>query len=341
MPLHIDKAFDVGMLQVTFIMSIGSKNYAMHNGSRAIETTNINKTFGDKRAVDDLSFNVERGEIFAMLGPNGAGKTTTIRMILDILKPDTGTIQVLGGKITEATKDHIGYLPEERGLYRDTKVLTCLAYLGELKGMSRSDAKREATRLLERVELTDTADRKVSTLSRGMQQKLQFATTIIHKPDLIIIDEPFSGLDPVNTMLIKGLLYEVRDQGTTIVMSTHQMHQIEEMADRLLMIHHGRRMLYGTVDEVRQRFALHAVVVEGSGDWSTLPGVLSVAAEENGHGHTLTLDASVSIDDIMRALANSPDHRVRRLEEAIPALNEIFIQVVKERGEVLNGVDDA
>ncbi len=299
---------------------------------KALDITNISKRFGKTQAVDDLSFEVARGEIFAILGHNGAGKTTTIRMILDILKPDTGTIRVLGAPINENIKDRIGYLPEERGLYRDVKVAECLAYLGQLKGMSPKDAKDRAMALLERVELADTADQKVQELSRGMQQKVQLAATIIHQPDLIIIDEPFSGLDPVNTLLLKDMLYDVRDQGATIMMSTHQMHQIEEMADRLLMMHHGERVLYGSVEDVRRRFALHAVEVEGTGNWAAAPGVARVEAGENGREQVLILEQGVTTDDIMRTLANSPDHHVRRLEEAIPSLNEIFIHVVKEMG---------
>jgi ABC-2 type transport system ATP-binding protein len=262
-------------------------------------------------------------------------------MVLDILKPDTGSVEVLGGHINEATKDRIGYLPEERGLYRDAKVQDCLAYLGQLKGMSVAASKQRASELLELVELAEDAEKKVSELSRGMQQKVQFASTVIHDPDLIIIDEPFSGLDPVNTLLIKDLLYSVRDRGATVVMSTHQMHQIEEMADRLLMMHHGRRVLYGTVDDVRRRFAIHALEVEGTGDWAIVPGVARVEASENGREHVLILEEGVSTDDIMRALANSTDHHVRRLEEAIPSLNEIFIQVVREQGGVLEGNNHA
>ncbi|MCZ7544058.1 MAG: ATP-binding cassette domain-containing protein [Anaerolineae bacterium] len=288
----------------------------MQNGY-SIEVAQVSKSFGATHAVVDISFEVMRGEIFAMLGHNGAGKTTTIRMILDILKPDTGSIKVLGSKINEATKDRIGYLPEERGLYRNVKVVECLSYLGELKGMGASDARARAMALLERVELADVAEKKVSELSRGMQQKAQFAATVIHNPELIIIDEPFSGLDPVNTLLIKDLLYEMRDQGSTIVMSTHQMHQIEEMADRLLMMHFGKRVLYGKVDEVRKRFAINAVEVEGTGDWAALPGVINVERAENGREYHLMLDEGVTPDDVIRAIADSPDHHVRRFEEAI------------------------
>ncbi len=294
----------------------------------AISVRGVSKKYGDFTAVDNLSFEVRRGEIFAVLGPNGAGKTTTIRMILDILKPDTGSIEVLGGPITEATKARIGYLPEERGLYHNVRVLDMLVYLGQLKGLSGAEARARALSLLEHVGLAENARSKVKELSKGMQQKVQVIATILHRPDLIIIDEPFSGLDPVNTEMVKDLLYEMNREGVTIIMSTHLMHQIEEMADRLLMINRGRAVLYGDVHEVRQRFAKNAVIVEGEGDWAALPGVQAVEAGENGRDVLLRLADNVTPDEVMAALATSPAYRIRRFERAVPSLNEIFIEVV-------------
>jgi ABC-2 type transport system ATP-binding protein len=180
---------------------------SMSSVANAIQVSGITKRYGQHMAVDNLSFEVHRGEIFSMLGPNGAGKTSTIRMILDIIKPDSGAIQVLGGPFTEATKEHIGYLPEERGLYKGARLVELLTYLGTLKGMSTADATRRANELLEAVELGENKKSKVSELSRGMSQKVQFIATIIHNPDLIIVDEPFSGLDPVNTEMIKNMIY--------------------------------------------------------------------------------------------------------------------------------------
>ena len=297
--------------------------------SVAIAAEHITKNYGNLRAVDDLSFEVYSGEVFALLGPNGSGKTTTIRMILDILKPDSGRIAVFGGPLTEAAKDRIGYLPEERGLYRGVQVLDMMIYLGTLKGLSPSEARRRSLELLDKLELSEHAKSKVSELSKGMQQKIQFAVTVLHQPDLIIVDEPFSGLDPVNTLTIKELLTEHRERGGAIVMSTHQMHQVEEMADRLLMISRGQQKLYGPVDEVRKQYALHAVVVEGEGNWSTLPGVERVEIEENGRrGVTLFLKPGVTPDDLLAAMAAAPDIRLRRFELAVPSLNDIFIQVV-------------
>jgi len=243
-------------------------------------------------------------------------------MILDILKPDTGRIEVFGAPINDRAKERIGYMPEERGLYRNVPVLDVLVYLGQLKGMSRADARARALDLLEHADLA---------VSKGMQQKVQVIATVLHRPDLVIIDEPFSGLDPVNTQLIKDLLYEMNREGTTIVMSTHQMHQIEEMADRLLMIDHGRRVLYGDVHDVRQRFAKNAVVVEGEGDWAALPGVERVEKGENGRGIVLHLAEDVTPDAVMEALAVSDAYHVRRFELAVPSLNEIFIEVVGTR----------
>jgi ABC-2 type transport system ATP-binding protein len=293
----------------------------------AIAVHNVTKRYGNFTAVSDLSFEVERGEIFAMLGPNGAGKTTTLRMILDILKPDTGAIEVLGGPITDATKEHIGYLPEERGLYRNIPVIDVLTYLGTLKGMGRQAAHKEAMKMLEQVELGENAKNKVSELSKGMQQKVQLITAFLHHPELVIVDEPFAGLDPVNAQLIKDMLYQMRGEGVTIVMSTHQMPQVEEMADRLVMIDHGHRVLYGGVDEVRQRFAKNAIVVEGEGDWAALAGVKSVETGENGREVLLHLADNVTPDDVIGAMAASAAYHVRRFELAVPSLNEIFIEV--------------
>jgi ABC-2 type transport system ATP-binding protein len=298
---------------------------------KTLIVNNISKSFGETRAVNDLSFEVTAGEIFAMLGPNGAGKTTTIRMVLDILRPDEGSIEVLGDAINQSAKDRIGYLPEERGLYRDVTVIDCLAYLGTLKGVNSKEARARAATLLARVGLEDAATKKVSALSRGMQQKAQFAATILHDPDLVIIDEPFSGLDPVNTLLIKELMYEIKDQGKTVIMSTHMMHQVEEMADRMLMMNHGSQVLYGPVDNIRQQYASHAVYVHGTGEWTTIPGVESVAYDRDERADLVQLEPGFSADDFLRAAAQRDDIQIDRFEVALPSLDEIFIEVVGGR----------
>ncbi|MBL8155789.1 MAG: ATP-binding cassette domain-containing protein [Anaerolineae bacterium] len=296
----------------------------------AISVDRISKSYGDFRAVSNLSFDVEKAEIFAMLGPNGSGKTTTMRMILDILKPDQGKIAVLGGPLTDATKDRIGYLPEERGLYRSVRVADMMEYLATLKGVPPREARKRSLAMLERLGLAEHARKKVSELSKGMQQKIQFAVTVLHDPKLIIIDEPFSGLDPVNALALKDLLFEFKAKGGTVVMSTHQMSQVEEMCDRLLMIDRGVQKLYGPVDDIRRQYALHAIIVEGQGNWASLPGVEKVEFTENGRKSAmLHLKASVTPDAVLSAIAADPNMRIERFELAVPSLNDIFIRVVE------------
>jgi ABC-2 type transport system ATP-binding protein len=298
--------------------------------SSIIQVDQISKSYGDFRAVDAFSFEVYEGEIFALLGPNGAGKSTTIRMILDILKPDTGSIRVFGAPITDDAKNRIGYLPEERGLYRNVPVLEMMMYLGSLKGMDSRTAKQKATALLEHLELGEHARKKVSELSKGMQQKVQFAVTVLHEPKLIIIDEPFSGLDPVNTLVIKELLLDFKRKGGAVVMSTHQMYQVEEMAERLVMINRGKRQLYGTVDHVRQEYALPAVIVEGSGDWAKVPGVMRVEDQQDTRrGTMLYLQPDATPEKLLAHISADGGFRLQRFELAVPSLNDIFIQVVE------------
>jgi ABC-2 type transport system ATP-binding protein len=300
--------------------------------SAAIVTRGLVKRYGEHLAVSDISLEVERGEIFAMIGPNGAGKSTTIRMILDIIKPDVGQIEVLGGPLTEASKNRIGYLPEERGLYKNVPLLNLLSYLGQLKGMSKADASSRAKALLEKLELGEYLKKNVTALSKGMAQKVQFIATILHRPDLIIIDEPFSGLDPVNTQVLKDLLYEsVQEVGTAVVMSTHQMQQLQEMAGRMLMIAKGQRVLYGHVSAIRQQYAQNAVFVAGTGDWAAIEGVKRVDSEARKGEALLYLDDHTTPDQLMQRLAASPA-QVQRFELAIPSLEEIFIRVAGDVG---------
>src|SRR5690606_27350413 len=249
---------------------------------------------------------------------------------LDILRPGTGRIDVLGGPINEEKKNRIGYLPEERGMYRNVQVIEMMVYLGQLKGMSTHDARQRSLELLKRLELDDAAHKKVSELSKGMQQKVQFAITVLHRPELIIVDEPFSGLDPVNTLVIKELLLDFRRNGGAIVMSTHQMQQVEELADRLLMISRGQQKLYGPVDQIRREFAQHAIIVEGEGRWDTLPGVAQVDMHENGKKEAvLYLSPDATPDSVLAAIATTKGMSIQRFELAVPSLNDIFIQVVE------------
>ncbi len=232
----------------------------------SVEVNHILKAYGNRAAVDDVSFEVNQGEIFGLIGPNGAGKTTTIRMIMDIIKPDSGDIKILGEKLTDASKDKIGYLPEERGLYKKLSVIDTIIYFASLKGVENQLARQRGEQLLKRADLLAHQNNRIEELSRGMGQIVQLIVTIIHEPDLIILDEPFSGLDPVNTQLLKDMIKELKDKGKTIIMSTHLMNDIEELCDRLLMINKGRTVLYGSLNEVKSKYRNNSVIVEGVGD---------------------------------------------------------------------------
>jgi ABC-2 type transport system ATP-binding protein len=292
-----------------------------------ISISNISKRFGEVQAVKDVSFEVFPGEIFGLLGPNGAGKTTSIRMMLDIFNPDSGQISVFDGPMDEAKKNRIGYLPEERGLYKDLKLEPALIFLATLKGMDEKTARARLEDWLHRFDLYEHRQKKVQDLSRGMQQKAQFIATLIHEPDLIVVDEPFSGLDPVNTRLAKQIIEEQRQAGKTVIMSTHQMHQVEALCNRIVLINRGSTVLYGEVDKIKRDFAGNAVVVEGQGDFSSIPGVME-ARPENGEWH-LILENEATPQDIFRTLATREDITVERFEIAEPALDDIFIAVVQ------------
>jgi len=291
-----------------------------------VQVSHVAKSFGSTHAVVDVSFAVERGEIFGLLGPNGAGKTTTIRLMLDIFEPDRGTVSVLGGPITEGKKERIGYMPEERGLYQDVPLERCLLYLASLKGMPSARARRRLGRLLERFDLAAHKGKKVKELSKGMQQKAQIINTILHQPELVIIDEPFTALDPINTQLVKDLMQELREQGATILMSTHQMHQVEELCDRILLIDNGRDVIYGDLDGIRHRFSGHAVLVRAEGKLPAVAGVEQVSPH-NG-AVKLSLAEHTTPQDVLRALM-AQDVRLEKFEIAIPTLDEIFIRAVK------------
>ncbi len=290
-----------------------------------LEVHNLVKRYNGFTAVDALSFEVYEGEIFGLLGPNGAGKTTAIRTIMDIFRPDEGTVKVLGQPPGRA-RERIGYLPEERGLYRDLKVLEVLVYLAELKGTPRSVARPRALTWLERVELADWADRKVKDLSRGMQQKLQFVVSLVHDPELLILDEPFLGLDPVNVELVKRLIRESQEQGKTVMLSTHQLNLVEALCDRILLINHGRAVLYGPLDEIKHRHAPHAVRLRTPIAPDLLPGVARM--ERHDDTFILTLEG-ITPQELLRTLVerNIP---VEAFEVATAPLEEIFIAVVKE-----------
>jgi len=291
-----------------------------------VTISHLSKSFGDVHAVEDVSFEVYPGEIFGLLGPNGAGKTTSIRMMLDIFRPDRGEVSVLGGKLDEDRKNRIGYLPEERGLYKDLKLEPTLIFLATLKGMREADARRGLTDWLKRLDLYDHRQKKVQELSKGMQQKAQVIATLLHEPDLIVIDEPFAALDPVNTRLVEDIIREQQQAGKTIIMCTHQMHQVEALCSRIALIDKGRTVLYGEVDQIKRNFAGNAVSVKGQGDFSNVPGVLETR-QVNGDWH-MALAPGTAPQDVFRALAARSSIKIERFEIAEPSLDDIFISVV-------------
>jgi ABC-2 type transport system ATP-binding protein len=292
-----------------------------------VETFQISKSFKGVKVVDNVSFSIGQGEIFGMVGPNGAGKTTTIRMLMDIIKPDSGEIKILGEPINEAIKNRIGYLPEERGLYRKLTVSESLSYLAALKNMRRRLARERTEELLKRVNMLPHKDKKTDELSHGMGQLIQFVATILHDPELVVFDEPFAALDPVNTQLLKELILELRSQGKSVILSTHMMNQVEELCDRILMINKGQAVLYGSLAEIKSRYRNNSVFLECDRLPEGLPGV--VGSKDHLKYVELFLDGRTSPQDVLSALI-SKGITVGRFEVSTPSLNEVFIQVVKE-----------
>jgi ABC-2 type transport system ATP-binding protein len=291
-----------------------------------VAVDDLYKAYDAVVAVDHLSFHVDRGEVFGLLGPNGAGKTTTIRMLLDIIKPDSGSVRVLGIQPGNA-RARVGYLPEERGLYRTLRVDDCLIYLGELKGLSHAAAQKRTRELLERVEIAEWSRRKVQELSRGMQQKVQIAASLIHDPDLVILDEPFQGLDPVNVEMVKGLIREQSKAGKTVVLSAHEMNQVEALCERIALIHHGKAVLYGALSQIKRQFAPNAMEIRPPLD---LEGWSQVAHTEilDGRQRVYLKDGANS-RDLLKAILDR-GLVIEQFEMASISLDQIFIQVVKE-----------
>lgn len=298
--------------------------------SHILAVRDVVKTFGSVRAVDGVSFNVRRGTITGLLGRNGAGKTTTIRMVTGIFMPDSGSIEWSGtSNDGRLFRDHIGYLPEERGLYKQMKLVELLLFLAEIKGKSGPDVRKSIDRWLERFELTEKRDAKVEELSKGNQQKVQLIGTLLHDPDLIILDEPQSGLDPVNMVLVRNLLRDLRDEGKTILLSTHMMAEAERMADEIVLIHRGRVVLEGGIEQVRASFAKNTLHIEYDGDGAflrELPEVRHVAIVNNAA--ELSLQEGADPQKVLEAALGRL--RIRRFELALPSLEEIFIEKVGE-----------
>lgn len=305
--------------------------------SPVLEVERVSKQFAEVQAVGDISLTVDRGEIVGFLGPNGAGKTTTLRMILGIFHPDSGRVSFVldGASCPALPRERTGYLPEERGLVGDARLLDLLSYYGELKGLARSDARRRSLFWLDRFDLADRAASKVEKLSKGMQQKVQFAAAVLHEPDVLVLDEPFSGLDPVNQDLLHKIVIELRDRGTAILLSSHRMNLVEELCDRILLIHRGRCVLQGDLDEIKETHGEHVVSIRFDGDPSgllTLPGLSNI--QTDGDHATFTLLPGTEPDAFVRNLP--PQIVVRALRVDRPPLHDVFIRAVE--GDGVRGV---
>jgi len=293
-----------------------------------IETHGITKIYGRNVIVNDLSLSLERGQIMGLIGPNGAGKTTTIRMIMDIIKPDSGKVLILDKPMDADAQNHIGYLPEERGLYRKQKIIDSLVYLASLKGMNPSAARARALELLEKVGLSTHAEKKIEQLSHGMGQLVQLVSTIIHDPALMIIDEPFNGLDPVNVQLVKDLMMELRSQNKSLILSTHRMNEVEEMCDRVCMLNKGQQVLYGNLADIKNRYRSNTLEVDYDGEFPRLDKISDLQAK-NGKAHII-LNGSTTTQDVLVQLVNS-GLVIHRFEVATPTLNDIFISIAGKK----------
>ena len=287
----------------------------------------IYKSFGSLAAVHDVSFSVEPGEIFGLLGPNGAGKTTLLRLMMDIIRPDEGFIEIFGGKLGEDDKNRIGYLPEERGLYTRQKVLGVLKYLVQLKGLTERQAKANVLHWLARMEMSDVRDRKIQELSKGNQQKIQFIATVASDPDILVLDEPFSGLDPVNARVMLEMIRELAGAGKTIILSTHQMSLVESLCRRIFMIHSGRQVLYGNLEEVQQRHSDNSFLVRSDADYSRCSCILK--ASPDGRGTRIILNSGATGRDLLSWLVES-GAQVDAYEKAVTPLEDIFVRLAKK-----------
>jgi ABC-2 type transport system ATP-binding protein len=291
-----------------------------------VELQHVHKAYDTKIAVADLSFKIEPGSMFGLLGPNGSGKTSSIRMMIGITVPDSGTVTLFGQPFTRAHLSRIGYLPEERGLYKKMKVMDQLIFLGQLHGLDAATAGKRAHLWCERMEITEAIHKKTEELSKGMQQKIQFIAALLHEPDLIVMDEPFSGLDPVNATLLQDTLVDLRKQGRTILFSTHRMDQVEKLCDNICLIHNSRLVLSGSMREIKSRHPANRVVMNFEGDASFLdhPSI-ETAKNYGGHVEIKLHDGADAQILLTAAVAKA---RITRFEVMEPSLEDIFIEVV-------------
>lgn len=295
-----------------------------------LELHNIKKYFATQKAVDDISMNVEQGSIFGLLGPNGAGKTTLLRMITGIFYPDSGNI-LFNGQQFDPLNDiaHIGYMPEERGLYKKMKIGEQVLYLARLKGMSKVDAMANIKEWFVKFEMETWWNKKVEDLSKGMSQKLQFVTTVLHRPKLIILDEPFSGLDPVNANLIKDEIFNLAKIGSTIIFSTHRMEQVEEICDHIVLINKGTKILDGTVKKVKQDFKENIYSIQTNNDYASDGSPLFNIVKQTGNNLLVKINEGVNTNDVLQHFINK-QAGINSFNEVLPSLNDIFIKLVED-----------
>jgi ABC-2 type transport system ATP-binding protein len=308
------------------------------SGQPALLCSGLTKRFGDATAVDGLDLEVRSRQIFGLLGPNGSGKTTTIRMALGIYARDAGTVQTLSSPDPLEVRDRLGYLPEDRGLYPKMKVGEQLAFLGTIRGLSIRESKTRADRWLERLGLGERSKSETRELSKGMQQKVQFAAAVLHEPELIVLDEPFTGLDPINTRLLKELILEQRDRGATVILSTHRMDQVEQMCESICLIHEGRGVLSGVLSEIKASYGESTVNLEYDGPTGALKGLTGVReVRDSGRTASLLLDDGDVSQDVLRQLIERV--RVRSFELAEPSVEDIFLDKVGYIAPVDTGGD--
>lgn len=301
----------------------------------SISVRKINKSYGDFVAVNDLSLEIKEGSIFGLLGPNGAGKTTTIRMLVNITMPDSGEITLFGQSMSPKLQERVGYLPEDRGLYKKMKVSDQLSFFARLKGMNEAGAEKKIDQWLERVGMKEWKHKRWDELSKGMQQKIQFVSTILHDPDLVILDEPFSGLDPINARLLTEIVHEMRDRRKTIIFSTHLMSQAEELCDSICLINRGRKLLDGPVREIKRNFGSRVVAIDGEGFESVIedPSLVSSISRLKDRVEVVPT-SGIDPQTLLHRLV-SAGAQIRRFEMVEPSLNEIFIESVSRMNRSL------
>ena len=294
-----------------------------------VELDQISKSYENKIAVKDLSLSIDAGTMFGLLGPNGAGKTSSIRMIVGITMPDSGTVNLLGSPFTRASLKQIGYLPEERGLYKKMKVMDQLIFMGELRGLDKAVAGKRAHDWCERLQILEAAEKKTEELSKGMQQKIQFIATLLHDPTLIIMDEPFSGLDPVNAVLLQDTLVDLKKEGKAILFSTHRMDQVEKLCDAICLINRGQAVLSGGMREVKSRYERNRVIIDFEGDNAFLQHpAIAECKQYSGHVE-IKLHPHADAQSLLREAAQNAT--IYKFELVEPSLEEIFIKTVGEK----------